>query len=126
QSPSGPEYSQGACNLSRPPPPPQDLHDNPSLGHLDPRLGLVREASGDPLLRRTGETRDCRSVWGAEAAWDMNGNLDEWVEDEKGRFVGGFFSRSKKDGCESSVSAHPKAYLDYSTGTRCCWSPGAQ
>jgi len=52
--------------------------------------------------------------------WDMNGNLDEWVEDPKGRFVGGFFSRAKKDGCFSSVASHPNEYFDYSTGVRCC------
>jgi hypothetical protein len=54
----------------------------------------------------------------------MNGNLDEWVEDEHGRFVGGFFSRSKQDGCESSVGVHPVTYFDYSTGVRCCRAPG--
>jgi sulfatase modifying factor 1 len=121
--PYGTEYRQGACNIFRAIHPALELHGNAALGHLDPRLNLVREESGDPLLRRTGATPACRSDWGAEAAWDMNGNLDEWVDDEKGRFVGGFFSRSKRDGCESSVTAHPKTYLDYSTGARCCWSP---
>jgi hypothetical protein len=123
QFPYGTEYRQGACNIFRAIHPALELHGNASLGHLDPRLNLVREESGDPLLRRTGATPACKSEWDGEAAWDMNGNLDEWVDDEKGRFVGGFFSRSKRDGCESSVSAHPKAYLDYSTGVRCCWSP---
>jgi sulfatase modifying factor 1 len=45
------------------------------------------------------------------------------VDDEKGRFLGGFFSRSKRDGCESSVGVHPVTYFDYSTGVRCCRSP---
>jgi formylglycine-generating enzyme len=121
--PYGLEYRQGACNIFRAMHPAKELHDNAALGHLDPRLDLVREPNGDPLLRRTGATPACKSEWGADAAWDMNGNLDEWVDDEKGRFVGGFFSRSKRDGCESSVTAHPPAYLDYSTGARCCWSP---
>jgi hypothetical protein len=124
QFPYGTEYKQGACNIFRALHPAKELHDNASIGHLDPRLGLVKEANGDPLLRRTGSTLACKSEWGTEAAWDMNGNLDEWVDDEKGRFLGGFFSRSKKDGCDSVVTAHPRAYLDYSTGTRCCWSPG--
>jgi sulfatase modifying factor 1 len=121
--PYGTEYRTGACNIFRAIHPALELHGNASLGHLDPRLNLVREESGDPLLRRTGATPACRSSFGDDAAWDMNGNLDEWVDDEKGRFVGGFFSRSKRDGCESSVTAHPKTYLDYSTGARCCWSP---
>ena len=121
--PYGLEYRQGACNIFRALHPAMELHDNPATGHLDPRLGLVSEPSGDPLLRRTGATPACKSEWGREAAWDMNGNLDEWVDDEKGRFVGGFFSRAKRDGCESSVTAHPPSYLDYSTGARCCWAP---
>jgi formylglycine-generating enzyme len=123
QYPYGIDYRQGACNIFRPLHPAKELHDNASVGHLDPRLDLVREPNGDPLLRRTGATPACKSEWGREAAWDMNGNLDEWVDDEKGRFVGGFFSRSKRDGCESSVTAHPPSYLDYSTGARCCWAP---
>jgi hypothetical protein len=121
--PYGTEYKQGACNIFRAMHPAAELHDNAAIGHLDPRLGLVKEKNGDPLLRRTGATLTCKSAWGDDAAWDMNGNLDEWIEDEHGRFVGGFFSRSKRDGCESSITAHPKAYFDYSTGTRCCWSP---
>ncbi len=123
QFPYGAEYKQGACNIFRALHPAKELHDNAAMGHLDPRLGLVTEPNGDPLLRKTGATAACRSAWGADAAWDMNGNLDEWVDDEKGRFLGGFFSRSKRDGCESAVTAHPPSYLDYSTGTRCCWSP---
>lgn len=119
--PYGAEYKQGACNIFRAIHPATELHDNPSIGHLDPRLNLVKEASGDPLLRRTGGTKTCKSEWGDDGLWDMNGNLDEWVEDDKGRFDGGFFSRSKRDGCESSVTAHKKDYFDYSTGVRCCF-----
>ncbi|APR88124.1 Cell division protein FtsK [Minicystis rosea] len=118
--PYGVEYRQGACNIFRALHPAAELHDNPSIGHHDPRLNLVQEASGDPLLRRTGATLTCRSTWGDDALWDMNGNLDEWVEDDRGRFDGGFFSRSKRDGCESTVTAHKKDYYDYSTGMRCC------
>lgn len=123
QFPYGTAYKQGACNIFRSVHPAMVLHDNASIGHLDPRLNLVAEKGGDPLLRKTGATPACKSEWDGDAAFDMNGNLDEWVEDEKGRFVGGFFSRSKRDGCDSTVTAHPQAYLDYSTGTRCCWSP---
>jgi formylglycine-generating enzyme required for sulfatase activity len=117
--PYGDKYVPGACNIFRGKHPAAELHDDPSSGHLDPRLNLVKDAQG-PLLRKTGETATCGSVWGDDTIWDMNGNLDEWVEDEKGRFLGGFFSRSKKDGCLSSVGAHPKNYFDYSTGVRCC------
>jgi formylglycine-generating enzyme len=122
QFPYGDAYKQGACNIFRFKHPAAELHDNPSIGHLDPRLNLVMEG-GDPLLRKTGATPSCASQWGDEALFDMNGNLDEWIDEPKGRFVGGFFSRSKKDGCLSSVGAHPRDYFDYSTGTRCCLSP---
>ncbi len=123
QFPYGDKYKQGACNIFRSKHPASVLHDNPSIGHLDPRLNLVKDGA-DPLLRPTGGTPSCKSEWGEDAAWDMNGNLDEWVEDDKGRFNGGFFSRSKRDGCLSTVGAHPKAYFDYSTGVRCCRDPG--
>jgi formylglycine-generating enzyme len=121
--PYGAEYKQGGCNIFRAMHPAMALHDNASIGHLDPRLNLVKEKNGDPLLRRTGATRRCKSEWGDDGIWDMNGNLDEWVEDERGRFDGGFFSRSKRDGCASSVTAHGKDYFDYSTGVRCCYAP---
>ncbi len=123
QFPYGAEYKQGACNIHRFMHPAAELHDNASIGHLDPRLNLVKEKNGDLGLHVTGATALCKSEWEGDAVWDMNGNLDEWVEDEKGRFAGGFYARSKKDGCESKVTAHVKSYLDYSTGTRCCWAP---
>jgi sulfatase modifying factor 1 len=122
QFPYGDSYQQGACNICRALHPAAVLHDDASKGHLDPRLNLVKEGN-DPLLRPTGATKACRSDWGEDQGiYDMNGNLDEWVEDEKGRFVGGFFSRWRKDGCRASITAHPKGYFDYSTGVRCCLS----
>ena len=69
---------------------------------------------------KTGETPDCKSEWGSDAIFDMVGNLDEWVDEPKGRFSGGFFSRSTREGCDASVTAHPRAYYDYSLGVRCC------
>jgi len=130
--PYGMEYVAGACNVFREAHPAVVLHDNATIGHMDPRLNLVTGKDGDPLLRLTGKTPRCKSEWGSDAAYDMNGNLDEWVLDTekepdpktgwRGRMVGGFFSRSTKNGCASSIAAHPKGYLDYSTGTRCCWS----
>jgi formylglycine-generating enzyme len=122
QFPYGDKYVAGACNIFRALHPAAVLHDNPAIGHLDPRLNLVRDKD-DPLLRKTGATPRCKSDWGDDAIYDMNGNLDEWVEDEKPRFVGGFFSRSKKDGCDSSVGSHPETHFDYTTGVRCCLTP---
>jgi len=117
--PYGDKYEQGRCNVFRESHPALLLHGNPSINHLDPRLLKVK-SNGKPLLRKTGETPDCKSEWGSDAIYDMVGNLDEWVDDPKGRFSGGFFSRSTREGCDSSVTAHPRSYYDYSLGVRCC------
>ena len=50
----------------------------------------------------------------------LSGNLDEWIDDAKGAFAGGFFARSTRAGCDAIITAHPMVYLDYSTGVRCC------
>lgn len=117
--PYGDKYEQGKCNIFREGHPAMELHNDASKGHLDPRLNLVK-VNGKPLLRETGATPACASVWEDDAVYDMVGNLDEWIDDPEGTFVGGFFSRSKKDGCASTITAHPYDYFDYSTGTRCC------
>lgn len=117
--PYGEVYEPGACNVSREAHPAQVLWGNASQNHLDPRLNLVAGATG-PLLRRTGDTERCRSDWGPDAIFDMVGNLDEWVDDPGGAFLGGFYSRATTNGCEARVTEHPPTYFDYSTGVRCC------
>jgi formylglycine-generating enzyme required for sulfatase activity len=117
--PYGTAYRAGACNVHRASHPAGLLHGNPSINHRDPRLNLVEDDQG-PLLRRTGANGDCRSQWGSDAAFDMVGNLDEWVDDPNGRFVGGFFSRATQEGCDAEVTSHPPQYYDYSLGVRCC------
>jgi sulfatase modifying factor 1 len=117
--PYGDHYEDGVCNVFREAHPAQILHGDMSTGHLDPRLNLV-EGSAGPLLRKTGATTTCRSVWGNDAVSDMVGNLDEWVEADRGAFLGGFYSRSTREGCDAKVSSHPRAYFDYSLGVRCC------
>ncbi len=117
--PYGDTYEAGVCNVFREGHPAAILYGNASINHLDPRLNQV-ELGGKKLLRPTGATPECESRWGADAIYDMVGNLDEWVDDDKGLFLGGFFSRGTKEGCDSSISAHPPAYYDYSLGVRCC------
>lgn len=121
--PYGPHYRAGVCNIHRPLHPAHVLHGNASIGHTDPRLNLVMESIGDrldPLLRPTGATPGCASRWADDAAFDMVGNLDEWIEDDSGVFVGGFYARVSSKGCEAKIAGHAPAYYDYSTGTRCC------
>jgi sulfatase modifying factor 1 len=117
--PYGSEYTAGVCNVFRMQHPAAILHDNASIGHSDPRLGLVTVEEG-PLLRTTGATPKCASRWGKDAAFDMVGNVDEWIDDPEGTFLGGFFSRSTKEGCDSFVTVHPFTHWDYSIGVRCC------
>jgi hypothetical protein len=119
QFPYGDTYADGVCNVNREVHPAAMLHDNASIGHLDPRLNRASVA-GSTLLRPTGETLQCRSRWGQDAIYDMVGNLDEWVDEEGGAFAGGFYARSTRAGCDAVITAHPKNYLDYSTGVRCC------
>jgi len=120
--PYGDRYEQGACNVNRENHPSFLLHGNAARYHDDPRNNLVT-VDGAPLLRTTGATERCASRWGDDAIYDMVGNLDEWVADDRGVFVGGFYSRGTRAGCAARVSAHPRGYSDYSTGARCCRAP---
>jgi formylglycine-generating enzyme required for sulfatase activity len=117
--PYGPHYERGVCNVDRAGHPAALLHGDASQGHRDPRLNLVADAGG-PLLRLTGSLPRCASRWGDDAIYDMVGNLDEWVDDARGLFVGGFYSRQTRAGCGARVRAHPNEYFDYSLGVRCC------
>jgi hypothetical protein len=118
--PYGGNYKDGLCNVYRHTHPGVVLHGVSFVGHTDPRLNLVYERGVEPLLRLTGATESCQSRWGAEGIYDMVGNLDEWIDDPKGSFVGGFYARSTREGCEAKISSHSAEYYDYSLGTRCC------
>ncbi|HET9960312.1 MAG TPA: SUMF1/EgtB/PvdO family nonheme iron enzyme [Polyangiaceae bacterium] len=178
--PYGSSYDPNACNVYRAVHPATALHGAAFYGHRDPRLNLVSEPSGAPLLRLTGSSPACRSRFGDDAVFDMVGNLDEWVEasptsetssgssakavSSRGRghssqrhaaarggrllqgagpstagpsaagspapnigaFLGGFYARATREGCEARVGSHAPAYYDYSTGTRCCRAQGEQ
>jgi len=117
--PYGERYEPARCNVFREAHPARILHQDASIHHLDPRLNLVQHL-GEPLLRATGMTADCRSNWGTDSLYDMVGNLDEWIEDPEGTFVGGFYARGTREGCDARISAHAFSYFDYSLGVRCC------
>ncbi|MBK8995522.1 MAG: SUMF1/EgtB/PvdO family nonheme iron enzyme [Myxococcales bacterium] len=121
--PYGAHYVAGRCNVFRALHPAAVLHGNASMGLTDPRLNLVVEAGKDPLLRATGASTGCTSAWDDGVVYDMVGNLDEWIDDPSGVFVGGFYARMTTKGCEAKVSGHAPSYYDYSTGTRCCADP---
>jgi hypothetical protein len=117
--PYGATYRADACNVFRQAHPGMVLHGSFSIDLLDPRLNQV-VAAGGPLLRTTGATESCKSQWGDDAVYDMVGNLDEWVDEPGGTFVGGFYARPTRQGCDSKITAHSPRYLDYSIGARCC------
>lgn len=118
--PYGPDYVADTCNVYRHVHPATALHSAAFYGHRDPRLNLVDEPGKGPLLRATGATPGCVSRWRNDRIYDMVGNLDEWVDDPAGLFLGGFYARATREGCESRITAHPPPYYDYSTGARCC------
>lgn len=118
--PYGNRFEAGACNVSRFTHPGHELHGLASMHQLDPRYNLLQQA-GRPLLFDTGALPRCTSAWGDAAAFDMVGNLDEWVA--PGEFRGGFYARPTRRGCDARVASHGRAYFDYSTGVRCCRDP---
>lgn len=118
--PYGDQFDLEACNVYRFIHPAHVLHGVSFAGHTDPRLNLVVERDVDPLLRFTGATPRCQSAWQDEVIYDMVGNLDEWIDDPAGTFVGGFYARSTREGCEAKITSHSAEYYDYSLGTRCC------
>jgi hypothetical protein len=117
--PYGPTYRKDVCNVFRDEHPGHLLHDSFSEDLLDPRMNQVSWQKR-PLLAPTGTYEACRSRWGADGAYDMVGNLDEWVEADVPTFAGGFYARATRNGCDAKVSSHGPSYFDYSTGARCC------
>lgn len=108
-----------------------DGREKHPVAEVHQRLGLPLdrmwyEGMGHPLinqldntLRKTGELSECTNEVGA---FDMVGNLHEWIEDPAGTFRGGFYmdTQINGEGCDYATTAHPKTYADYSTGFRCC------
>jgi formylglycine-generating enzyme required for sulfatase activity len=84
----------------------------------DPRLNQEPD-----MLAPTGTYKECVSP---EGAYDMVGNLHEWIADSDGWghgiFMGGYYGDAEKNGhgCLYQTMAHEPAYHDYSTGFRCC------
>lgn len=117
--PYGLQYEPGRCNVTRGLHPASVLHTPGDFGGTDPRMNLVSDARL-ALLLRTGTLDECVSPWDDDGIYDMVGNLDEWVEDPRGTFLGGFYARDMPWGCDARIDIHSADYYDYSTGFRCC------
>jgi sulfatase modifying factor 1 len=125
--PYGDTYDPTACNEGDESPivriyGPNATYDNSELN--DPQCDQL-----DGGLARGGDYPKCVSTYGA---FDMHGNLHEWIDDSpdpndptKGSFMGGYFVDATLNGpgCEYRTTAHAKTYHDYSTGFRCCADP---
>ncbi len=122
--PYGDTYDSTACNEGRTSPIIRLFGPNPTYSYQelnDPQCDQL-----DAGLARGGDYAKCESTYGA---FDMHGNLHEWIDDSPnpndptyGSFMGGFFVDAKLNGpgCEYQTTAHAKTYHDYSTGFRCC------
>jgi formylglycine-generating enzyme required for sulfatase activity len=121
--PYGSDYRAKACNVDAAVHPAILLHGVVHDGVLkDPRLNAVGHA-GRMLLQQTGGLPECRSAWGADGAYDLVGNLDEWVEAAEPVYRGGHYARATAEGCEYRNDRHKEAglsYYNYSIGFRCC------
>ena len=108
----------GACNEGRAKHPVIELFGAgtpfDSVHMNDPQLNQLPDS-----LAKTGEHTACESENGA---FDLAGNLHEWVDDPGGTFLGGFYVDAVLNGpgCTYTTTAHAMSYHDYSTGFRCC------
>ena len=117
--PYGVELDLARCNVDAKTHPGIVLHGKGEPGVRDPRMNRV-ELGGRTLLRPTGSLLGCASEWEEDAVYDMEGNLDEWIDDPEGTFVGGFYGRDGYWGCDQRIEIHSADYYDYSLGARCC------
>jgi formylglycine-generating enzyme required for sulfatase activity len=129
QWPYGDEHQPGRCNDQGTSsfnllfgkdgqPPPQSEY---TFDHLnDPRLNQMKGT-----LAPSGSFARCKNGYGA---FDMVGNLHEWTSDVGGTFRGGYYLDVRQNGlgCDYKTTAHHDKYHDYSTGFRCCKTPGAK
>src|SRR5438445_11753117 len=78
--------------------------------------GIDQQSS---TVDRTGARSGCVT---AEGAYDMMGNLHEWIEDPLVNFRGGYYVDTviNGNGCLYQTTKHDFAHWDYSTGFRSC------
>jgi sulfatase modifying factor 1 len=120
--PYGNTYERRRCNEARTPHPVVQFFGTSSgvftfTNMNNPGINMQPDS-----LARTGAFTGCVSPSGA---WDMVGNLHEWIADPAGTFKGGFYVDAEINGrgCLYTTTAHAFSYRDYSTGFRCCADP---
>lgn len=139
--PYGSSFDRDKCNMGH-------KHILAELHGKDPMVWTYDHFNDPELIKQgslspAGAFDQCTNAFGA---YDMVGNLHEWVGDRvsaslpsrvplpkkiertvkrkrgNGIFMGGFFSTFAQhgNGCEFITIAHEPKYHDYSTGFRCC------
>ena len=118
--PYGDLYEEDACNTEY-----DGTH--PVVDYFGTSEGVWDlEHMNDPGINQQPGTVAVTGGFQACASWegvmDLHGNLHEWVQDEEGTFLGGFYADAaiNGEGCGYRTSAHPTSWHDYSTGFRCC------
>jgi len=120
--PYGNTYAARRCNEGRTP--------HPVIQFFGTAMGVFTSTNmNNPGINMqantvapTGMFWDCVSPVGA---YDMVGNMHEWIDDSAGTFKGGFYVDAEINGrgCLYTTTAHNFSYRDYSTGFRCCANP---
>jgi formylglycine-generating enzyme len=84
---------------------------------------LERLWQGDPI----GSHPQCRSSWGA---YDMNGNVDEWTDDQADNpgsahisTLNGAYWGKVRATCRITTTSHGPTFQFYQVGFRCCADP---
>lgn len=122
--PYGYARNKDACNIDKPYIMPNDAaYANP----------LKRDAEVARLDQRepSGDRASCVSPFGV---FDMTGNVDEWVEYERGSFTQAPFRSGLKGGywgpvrnrCRPITATHNRWHSGYQVGLRCCRDPDVE
>lgn len=110
--PYGEQHEPGRCNDEKQ----WKSVDEAKVAHRD-RAEFARLDGSEKVGSRDG----CASPSGA---FDMIGNVEEWVRCREGRFgwclVGGYWASRGSRTCESAVLIHAPRWHYYQTGFRCC------
>jgi hypothetical protein len=116
--PYGDSRDPGVCNDARSEHPAVDYFDT-NEDWIWSELGNACIGQQDDTVAHSGSHTGCVSE---DGAYDMMGNVHEWVADSSGVFRGGFYAdtRINGDGCLYATTAHSTQHWDYSTGFRCC------
>jgi len=113
-----------ACNIDKP----YILPDNSAYESVRTRAEEIARVSQSEA---SGSRQRCVSDYGV---FDMTGNVDEWVVNERGTFEGPEYQSGLKGGywgpvrnrCRPMTTDHNRRHHGYQIGFRCCKDIGAQ